>query len=73
MWEGLSDLNDGHHVGCAYRAGRDGGPPCGHAAKLELAALIEQHGDIDVDQLRRRLRCRCVTEHEPAPSTINAK
>ena len=58
MWDRLSDLNDGHHVVYAYCAGRDGGPPCVHSAKLDLALLIEQWGDISTDELRRR-RCRC--------------
>ena len=59
MWDRLSDLSDGHHLTWAYCAGKDGGPPCGYSAKLDLAALIEQHGDISTDELRCRLRCRC--------------
>jgi hypothetical protein len=58
-WDHLSELNDGHHTVYAYCAGKDGGPPCVHSAKLDLAVLIEQWGDISTDELRRRLRCRC--------------
>jgi hypothetical protein len=58
-WDRLCDLNDGHHVTYAYCGGQTGGPPCGNSAKLDLAALIEQWGDISTDERRRRLRCQC--------------
>ena len=59
MSDWLSDLNDGRHIVYAYCAGKDRGPPYGHSAKLNLAALIQQHGDIVVRELRHRLRCQC--------------
>jgi hypothetical protein len=45
-WNHLSELNDGRHIVFAYCAGKDGGPPCDHTAKLDLDALIQQWGDI---------------------------
>jgi len=33
--------------------------PCGHDAKLDLAAIIARHGDRRADELKRRLTCRC--------------
>ena len=53
----LSQLNDGKHIAWAYCAGRDGGPPCGHGAKLDMSALILEHGDIGVNELRARVKC----------------
>ena len=58
-WDHLSELNDGHHIVYAYCAGKGGMPPCDHSAKLDLAALIAQWGDISTDELRNRLRRRC--------------
>ena len=45
-WDHLSNLNDGRRIVYAYCAGKNGRSPCGHNAKLDLGALIEEHGDI---------------------------
>lgn len=37
--------------------GQDGGPPCGHNARLDLAAIIRGYGDMPASELRARLRC----------------
>jgi hypothetical protein len=55
--------------------GKDGGPPCGHNARLNLSALILYYGDLRVDELRRRLKCpkcgghaRVVQTHSGRPA-----
>ena len=33
--------------------------PCGHYAKLDIAAIIAEYGDMPLDELKWRLRCKC--------------
>ena len=35
--------------------------PCGHRARLDLQAIIDEHGDVRLPELRSRLKCQCGT------------
>jgi hypothetical protein len=55
-WPRISDYRAD---GIAIWASCPADVPCGHSARLDLAAIIKTKGDLRLDALRRRLRCRC--------------
>jgi hypothetical protein len=56
LWPRISDYRaDGTSIWASCPAD----VPCGHSAELDLAAIIKTKGDLRLDALRRRLRCKC--------------